>query len=239
MILGRRGSRRRSDGPAGRERAGRAPRAGALAGGHGHCADELCRDDLVAQGVCTRRGARSITHWELLATGLANAGSALFGAMPAGGTRRTAVNRLAGAWIQVAALVTAAAALGTTLFLAPFIGLMPHATLPAAVIEYSVGLIKPSGFRAILKIRKTEFVWAPAAMAGVVLLGTLQGIVAAIIVSLVALACQMSDPPVYVWGPKPGTNVMRPKSEEHPHDEFVPGMLVLRPQGRVYVANVQ
>ncbi|MDM0110869.1 SulP family inorganic anion transporter [Variovorax sp. J22R133] len=177
---------------------------------------------------------------ELLATGIANAGGALFGAMPAGGgTTQTAVNRLAGAWTQVAALVTAAAALGTALFLAPFIGLMPHATLAAVVIVYSVGLIKPAEFRAILKIRKTEFVWALVAMAGVVLLGTLQGIVAAIVVSLVALAYQMSDPPVYVLGRKPGTNVFRPRSDEHPEDETFPGLLILRAEGRIYFANAQ
>jgi SulP family sulfate permease len=46
---------------------------------------------------------------ELLATGLANAGGAFFGAMPAGGgTTQTAVNRLAGARSQFAEIVTAA-----------------------------------------------------------------------------------------------------------------------------------
>jgi SulP family sulfate permease len=45
---------------------------------------------------------------ELLATGLANAGGALFGAMPGGGgTTQTAVNRLAGARTQLAEIVTA------------------------------------------------------------------------------------------------------------------------------------
>jgi len=177
---------------------------------------------------------------ELLATGLANAGGALFGAMPAGGgTTQTAVNRLAGALTQVAELVTAAAALGTVLFLGPLIGLMPHATLAAVVIVYSIGLISPSEFRDIVKIRRTEFIWALVAMVGVVMLGTLQGIVAAIVVSLVALAYQMSDPPVYVMGRKPGTNVLRPKTGEHPEDEFFPGLLLLRPEGRIYFANAQ
>jgi MFS superfamily sulfate permease-like transporter len=176
---------------------------------------------------------------ELLATGLANAGGALLGAMPAGGgTTQTAVNSLAGARTQVAELVTAAAALLTALFLAPLIGLMPHATLAAVVIVYSIGLIKPSEFRAILQVRRTEFVWALVAAAGVVLLGTLQGIVAAIIVSLVALAYQMSDPPVHVLGRKPATNVFRPRSPEHPDDVF-PGLLILRLEGRVYFANAQ
>ena len=177
---------------------------------------------------------------ELVATGLANLGGALLGAMPAGGgTTQTAVNRLAGARTQLAGLVTAVLALGTILLLAPFIGLMPDATLAAVVIVYSVGLIDPLGFREILKVRRTEFIWALVAMAGVVLLGTLQGIVVAIIVSLVALAYQVSDPPVHVLGRRPGSNVFRPRSAEHPEDESFPGLLLLRPEGRIFFANAE
>ena len=175
---------------------------------------------------------------ELLATGLANAGGALLGAMPAGGgTTQTAVNRLAGAQTQLAGLVTAGATLVTMLLLAPLIGLMPEATLAAVIIVYSIGLIEPAEFRAILKIRRTEFVWALVALAGVVLLGTLQGILVAILVSVVTLAQQVSDPPVRVLGRKPGTNVFRPRSEEHPDDETFPGLLLVRPEGRMFFAN--
>ena len=97
------------------------------------------------------------------------------------------------------------------ILLAPVIGLMPQATLAAVVIVYSIGLIKPAEFREILSIRRTEFIWALTAFAGVVLLGTLKGIIVAIIVSMVALAYQATDPPVYILGRKPGTNVFRPR----------------------------
>jgi len=177
---------------------------------------------------------------ELLATGLANAGGALLGAMPGGGgTTQTAVNRLAGARTQVSELVTAGMTLITMIFLAPLIGMMPQATLAAIVIVYSFGLIKPAEFREILSVRRTEFTWALVAFAGVVLVGTLKGIVVAIIVSLVALAYQVADPPVYVLGRKPGTNVFRPRSEEHPEDETFPGLLLLRLEGRVFFANAE
>ncbi|WP_223456675.1 MULTISPECIES: SulP family inorganic anion transporter [unclassified Pseudomonas] len=177
---------------------------------------------------------------ELLATGVANIGGAFLGAMVAGGgTTQTAVNRLAGARSQLAALVTAALALGTCLLLAPLIGLMPNATLAAVVIVYSVGLIEPAEFREILSVRRTEFAWAVVAMIGVILLGTLQGIVVAIIVSLLALAYQVSDPPVHVLGRKPGTNVYRPQSAEHIDDEHFDGLLLLRPEGRVFFANAE
>jgi SulP family sulfate permease len=177
---------------------------------------------------------------ELLATGIANAGGAFAGTMPAGGgTSQTAVNRRAGARTQLAEIVTAIVALATILLLAPLLALMPQATLAAIVIVYSIGLIQPTEFRAILNIRRTEFTWALTALAGVVLLGTLKGIIVAILVSLVALASQVADPPVYVLGRKPGTNVFRPRSGEHPEDETFPGLLLLRLEGRVFFANAE
>ncbi len=183
----------------------------------------------------TPRGNR-----ELLATGLGNACGALLGAMPSGGgTSQTAVNRLAGARSQLAELVTAGAALLVMLFLAPLIGLMPQATLAAVVIVYSVGLIAPAEFAAILKIRRLEFVWAVVAFAGVVLLGTLKGILVAIVVSVVGLAFQVADPPVYVLGRKKGTRVFRPLSKEHPDDETFPGVLFLRLEGRIFFLNAE
>jgi high affinity sulfate transporter 1 len=176
---------------------------------------------------------------ELLATGLANAGSAFFGAMPGGGgTTQTAVNRFAGAETQMSELVTAAITLIVMVLLAPMIAFMPQATLAAVVIVYSIGLIKPAEFRAILRIRRTEFIWAVVAFAGVVLIGTLKGILVAIIVSLFALAYQVADPPVYILGRKRGTNVFRPRSEENPDDEEFPGLLILRVEGRIFFANV-
>jgi len=177
---------------------------------------------------------------ELLATGISNAGGALLGAMPAGGgTTQTAVNRLAGARTQLAEMVTAGAALVTMLLLSPLISLMPEATLGAVVIVYSVGLIKPAEFRAILKVRRMEFRWAIAALLGVVFLGTLKGILVAIVVSLVALVYQAANPPVHVLGRKPGTNVFRALSKEHPEDETFPGLLLLRLEGRIFFANAE
>jgi high affinity sulfate transporter 1 len=179
-----------------------------------------------------------VPNRELLATGLANAGAAVFGSMPAGGgTSQTAVNRSAGARTQLSELVTAGATLLTMLLLAGPMGLMPQATLAAVVIVYSMGLIEVAGFRAIAAIRRMEFIWALVATAGVVLLGTLQGIVVAIVVSVLALAQQVASPPVYALGRKPGTNVFRPRTPEHPEDESFAGLLLLRVEGRVFFLN--
>jgi len=177
---------------------------------------------------------------ELLAVGVANVAGGLFGAMPAGGgTTQTAVNRKAGARTQAAALVTAGIAIASLLVLGPVIGLMPQAALAAVVVAYSVDLIKPSEFRAIRAVRRVEFRWAVIAFVGVVLLGTLQGIVVAVIVSLLALAQQAYHPTVQVLGRKRGTDVFRPRSTDHADDESWPGLLIVRIEGRAFFLNAQ
>jgi len=175
---------------------------------------------------------------ELLATGAANAAGALFGSMPGGGgMSQTAVNRMVGARTQVSGLVTAAMTLLTMLFLAPLLGLMPHAVLAGIVIVYSVGLIQPAEFRNILAIRRTEFLWAVAAFVGVMLIGTLKGILVAIIVSLLALAQQAMKPVIQVLGRKRGTNVFRERTAAFADDETYPGLLMLRLEGRIFFLN--
>ena len=177
---------------------------------------------------------------ELVATGAANLGGALLGAMPAGGgTSQTAVVRTVGGRTQRASLVTAAAALATMGLLAPLLGLLPQATLAAIVIVYSVGLVDPAEFRAIRSVRSMEFRWAVAAAFGVLVFGTLQGIVAAIVLSMIGLTRQTAQPRVSVIGRKRGADVLRPLSPEHPDDETFPGLLIVRPEGRLYFANAQ
>ena len=177
---------------------------------------------------------------ELVAVGASNLAGAMLGAMPSGGgTSQTAVVRAAGGRTQKASLVTAAAALATMLFLAPLLGLLPNATLAMIVIVYSIGLIQPAEFIAIRKVRTMEFRWAVAAALGVLLFGTLQGILVAIIVSLISLSNQATRPVVHVIGRKRGADVLRPISAEHPDDETFEGLLILRPEGRLFFANVQ
>lgn len=177
---------------------------------------------------------------ELIATGAANLGGALFGAMPAGGgTSQTAVVRATGGRSQKASLVTASVAAATMLLLAPMLGLLPYATLAAVVIVYSVGLIEPAEFNTIRKVRMMEFCWALTACAGVLVFGTLKGIVVAIIVSLIGLSSQTAYPRVSVIGRKRGSDVLRPLSPDHPDDETFDGLLIVRPEGRLYFVNVQ
>src|SRR5262249_387304 len=175
---------------------------------------------------------------ELLAIALANLAGSAFQNMPSGGgTSQTAVNRAAGARTQVAGFVTAAAVLATLLFLAPAVALMPRAALAAVVVATTVGLFRPAEFAEIRQVRQMEFVWAVVAMAGVVLLGTLNGILAAVALSVLVLFYEANRPPVYVMGRKRGTDVFAPLRPAASDIETFPGLLMMRTEGRVHFAN--
>jgi len=174
---------------------------------------------------------------ELLALGIANIGGGFASAMPAGGgTSQTAVNDQAGARSQMAEMATVGVVVVTALFLAPLISLMPQATLGALVLVAAAGLIKLGEFREIREIRVLEFVWAITAFFGVIILGTLEGILLAVIISILALLYNAGHPPMYVVGRKPGTDVFRPV-QDHPGDETFPGLLMLRTEGMMFFAS--
>ena len=177
---------------------------------------------------------------ELLALGAANVAGAFIGSIPSGGgTSQTAVNRAAGAQTQISSLVVAAAALLTLLFLAPVLALLPQATLGAVVVAYSIALLDPAEMLAIRRVRKMEFHWALAACLGVMTLGTLKGIVIAIVLSLGGLIRLASDLRVDEIVRIPGSHLFRARSARHPHDQAIPGLLIARPVGRVYFGNAE
>lgn len=182
--------------------------------------------------------SRPDSNRELIALGVANLAGSFFRILPAGGgTSQTAVNDKAGARTQLAEVFTAGIVLAALLFLSPLFSLMPQATLAAVVIATTVGLLSPKEFRAILRIRYAEFWWAVIAFAGVVVLGTLPGILVAVAISLMTLMYAANHPPIYPLGRKPGTDIFRPLSPEHPEDEIFPGLLIVRTEGMMTFAS--
>jgi high affinity sulfate transporter 1 len=174
---------------------------------------------------------------ELLAVGAANVAAAAVGGLPAGGgTSQTSVAEHAGARSQLAQWVTAGAVLITLLVLSSAIGALPEAALGAVIVVAAFGMIKPAAFRAISRVRRTEFLWALATVAGVVLIGTLEGILIAVAISMLTLIYQANHPPVYAVAYNREQRIFR-RVGENPADETFPGLLILRTEGRLTFAN--
>ena len=175
---------------------------------------------------------------ELLALGAANLVGGFFQAYPGGGgTSQTAVNKDSGAKSQMASLATALTVGVTLLVLAPLVSLIPQPALAVLVILAAGGLIKIGDFQAIARYRKLELIWALTAFVGVLVLGTLEGILVAVLLSVLMLLHAANHPPAYALGRKPGTEIFR-SLEDFPEDETFPGLLIMRTEGWLNFASM-
>jgi MFS superfamily sulfate permease-like transporter len=153
-----------------------------------------------------------------------------------GGASQTAVNVRSGARSQISQLTAAIVVALALTILAPMFNLIPDAVLGAIVLFVVTGLIKVQEIQSIRAIRARDAALAITAFLAVVVWGMLEGILVAVLLSLLTLVFQSSRPQIHLLGRKPGTDEFRPR-EEHPDDETLDGMLILRTEGAIYFGN--
>lgn len=104
---------------------------------------------VVADGMT---GRRHRSNCELVAQGLANVGSAVFGGIPAtGALARTATNIRAGAYSPVAGMMHAVFLLAFMVFLAPLASYVPLASLGAVLIVVAWNMAEIKNFQHLMK----------------------------------------------------------------------------------------
>lgn len=147
---------------------------------------------VLAQSAATARAYADRYHERLDETrdltglGLANIGAGLTGTFVVNGSpTKTEMVDSAGGRTQLSLLVTAAIALMTLLFLTGPLGYLPKAVLSAVVLLIGLKLIDLKGLRDIYARRRPEFWVALVTAAVVVIFGVEQGIVFAILFSLI------------------------------------------------------
>ena len=174
---------------------------------------------------------------ELLAVGASNVAAGLLGGLPAGGaTPQTAVAEEAGVRSQLAQWINAAVILVTLLLLAPAISLMPMPALAAVVVVSAVHMLHPHAFVEIARIRRIELMWALVTFAGALLIGPLRGLLIAVAISVLSLMVQSARPLVYALSYNREREIFR-RAGECPEDELIPGLLILRVEGRLMFIN--
>jgi MFS superfamily sulfate permease-like transporter len=176
---------------------------------------------------------------ELRALGGANLLGSLFQAFPAsGGLSQTAVNDGAGAQSTLAGAVSAAMAAITLLFLTGLFADLADATLGAVVLVAILGLLDTTSVRRIAAVRRRDALLALVAVAGVLLLGVLDGVLVAVAISLMTLLWGVDRLPIRVLGRDPETGRFE-SIEHHPAAVPLPGVLIVRPEGGLFFANVR
>ena len=174
---------------------------------------------------------------ELLGLGAANLLAGMFQGYPsAGGLSQSAVNEQAGARTPLA-LVFASATLGLVLlFLTGLFRNLPNTVLAAVVLVAVLGLIDLREFRHLFRVSRLDFIAAVVALAGVLLLGILNGVIFAVVASLVMVLQRSATPHIAFLGRIPGTNRFSDLAR-HPDNEPVPGVLIFRVEAPLLYFN--
>ena len=132
---------------------------------------------------------------DLIGLGVGNLAAGLSGTFVVNGSpTKTEMVDSAGGRSQVAQLTTAAIVIVTLLFLTVPLSFMPNAVLAAVVFLIGLKLVDYLGMTSIYRVRPGEFVVALITAATVVVVGVEQGIIVAIVLSLILVLMHVYRP---------------------------------------------
>ncbi|MDH3462974.1 MAG: SulP family inorganic anion transporter [Acidimicrobiia bacterium] len=184
-----------------------------------------------------KSGTRVDPNSEIKALGAANIVSGLFQGFPtSASSSRTAVAMAVGARTQVTGLVAAAGVI-LVMVATPFLVTdMPSPTLAAIVITASMSLFDWPTTYWLYRARTSEFMLLLGAFLGVLLLGILEGIGFAILLSLLNFVRKALRPHATELGKVAGVPGYH-DLERHPEAALVPGLLLIRFDAPLFFAN--
>ncbi len=174
---------------------------------------------------------------EFLGIGAANLAAAMGHGYPvAGGLSQSAVNDKAGARTPLALVCASITLALCLLLLTGLLENLPKAVLAAVVLTAVYGLVDFPALLRMWRISRLDCYAAVIALAAVLLLGILQGILLAALASILLLLARTSSPHVAFLGRIPGTNDYSDLAR-HPENEPLPGVIAFRPEASLIYVN--
>jgi high affinity sulfate transporter 1 len=197
-------------------------------------------DTLVSSRAFAARGGYPVDgNADLIGLGVANMGAGFSGGITVSASAaRTAVAESVGSRSQVAGLSAAVVMLLVLAFLTPLLSDVPNATLGAVVTVAVVRLIEVGNLQRLWRVRRTEFLIAAVAFAGVVLIGVLEGVLVAMGLSLVDFLRRASKPGDAILGRVPGRDGYHDVAR-NPTALTDVGVLVYRFDAPLFYANAE
>jgi len=154
-------------------------------------ADEV----LTARVFASKHGQKIDANQEFVAIGMANIGAGFLTGFPAAiSASRTTVNDQMGGKSQWVGLIAVVLTIVFLLFLTPLLAPLPTVALGAIIIVASSGLIDLAAFRFLRQVRSGEFWLAVVTALGVLTVGVLQGILVAVMLSLINVLYHIRRP---------------------------------------------
>jgi sulfate permease, SulP family len=190
-----------------------------------------------ARAFAAKHGYTLDPRQEFLGLGAANLAAAAGHGYPvAGGLSQSAVNDKAGARTPLALIIASITLAFCLVFLTDLLQSLPRAVLAAVVLTAVMGLLDFPTLVRMRQISRLDFYAAMIALAAVLLLGILQGILLAALVSILMLLISASRPHVAFLGRVPGTRLTSDLAR-HPENEALPGVIAFRPEASLLYIN--
>ena len=190
-----------------------------------------------ARAFAAKHGYPLDPRQEFLGLGAANLAAALGQGYPvAGGLSQSAVNDKAGARTPLALVFASVTLALCLLFLTGLLENLPKAVLAAVVLTAVYGLMDFPAMLRMWRISRIDFYAAAIALAAVLLLGILHGILVAALASVVMLLTRAARPHVAFLGRIPGTSSYSDLAR-HPENEPLPGVVAFRPEASLLYVN--
>lgn len=175
---------------------------------------------------------------ELLAFAAANLGAGMVGCCPVNGSvSRSSMNVQYRGKTQAVSLVAAALMVGVLLWGSGLIRLLPVPVLTAIVISALLGAVELDMAHRLLRADRKELAIFLAAFLGVLVLGTIYGVVIGVLLSFVDVIRRASQPSRELLGVisgQPGFYPLGRMSQAHPLE----GVALYRFSGGLFFANI-
>ena len=188
-------------------------------------------------GFASRRGYEIDADQELIGIGSANLFAGIFsGFAISTSSSRTAVAEQSGAKTQLTGVLAGLLVLAMLLFIPGLVQNLPQPALAAIVITASISLFDIQGLRRLYSQRKSEFVLAIVCILGVIFVGVLEGIIIAVVVSILHFFERSWRPYVAVLGEPHEVDGFHDITR-YPEAEQIPGLLMIRWDAPLFFAN--
>jgi sulfate permease, SulP family len=190
-----------------------------------------------ANNFAVKHGYEIDASQELIALGVANAGSGVLGGLAGGGSlSQSAVNEGAGARSEASTLIAGLLIVVTVLLLTPLFKSLPEAVLAALIIHAVSHLWKIRRLRIYYAERQAEFWLGLATLLGVVTIDVLPGLVIGVVGMLLMVIHGATVARVSVLARLPGGGAFV-AIDRHPEAVPVSDVLLLRLDSALFYAN--
>lgn len=174
---------------------------------------------------------------ELLALGLSKIFGAFFLSLPTSGSfTRSAVNNEVGGRTGISSIVTALVIILGLIFLMPLFYFLPEAMLASIVVLAVRSLFEFNEAVHLWKVHRTDFWMMMTTFLVTLALGIEEGVLAGVVLSVVAVIFQSSKPHIAVLGKLPQTSHYR-NVNRFPEAQQFDDMLLVRFDAHLYYAN--